>query len=401
MTLTLTMVASPDAVFPRSRQVKGGSFSLGRAPENDWCLPDAERHLSKRHCLIRMRNGYCEVADLSTNGTFLNDEDDPIGQGQVRDLRDGDRLRLGGYEFALRIAEADRSIRHAPLDASLDASLDAPGLRPLRPPMPQAALLIENSVGADSFIMAVQPDHSPGIEDAFTPPHPVVLLDDEWDLEASSAAVAQSVAPPPALTASVVNDPPPQAVDPGLLAAFLRGAGLPGATPSDPAVTMEALGATFRAMVRGLRETLIARAAIKDEFRIAQTVIRSRGNNPLKFSASDDDAMLALLGTGRRTDMGAADAMQEALRDIRNHELATMAAMQSAARALLREFNPAKLRDAAGGGGLLAQQRKARAWDSFETLHARLTHALSDDFDSAFGRAFARAYEQAQQESGG
>jgi type VI secretion system FHA domain protein len=396
MILTLTIVASPDAGSPRSRQVNGGSFSLGRAPENNWCLADAERHLSKRHCLISMRDGYWEVADLSTNGTFLNDEDDPIGQSGVRDLRDGDRLRLGGYEFALRIAEADRSIRHA----ALDASLHAPALRPLHPPMHHAALPIEDSVGADSFIMVVQPDHSPGIEDAFSPPHPVVLLDDEWDLEVSSPAVAQSVAPPPALTASVVNDPPPRAVDPGLLAAFLRGAGLPDATPSDHAATMEALGATFRAMVGGLRETLIARAAIKDEFRIAQTVIRSRGNNPLKFSASDEDAMLALLGTGRRTDMGAADAVQEALRDIRSHELATMAAMQSAARALLREFNPAKLRDAAGGGGLLAQQRKARAWDGFETLHARLTQALSDDFDSAFGRAFARAYEQAQQESG-
>jgi type VI secretion system FHA domain protein len=396
MTLTLTMVASPDAVSPRSRQVKGGNFSLGRAPENDWCLPDAERHLSKRHCLISARDGYWEATDLSTNGTFLNDEDDPMGQGRVRDLRDGDRLRLGGYEFALRIAETDRSIRHAPLDASLHA----PVLRHLHTPLHQTGLPIEDAVGADSFIMAVQPDHSPGIEDAFNPPHPVVLLDDEWDLEISSAAVAQSVAPPPALTASAVNDPPPPAADPGLLAAFLRGAGLPDATQSDPAATMEALGAMFRAMVRGLRETLAARAAIKDEFRIAQTVIRSRGNNPLKFSASDDDAMLALLGTGRRTDMGAVDAVQEALRDIRSHELATMAAMQSAARAFLREFNPAKLRDAAGGGGLLAQQRKARAWDGFETLHARLTQALSDDFDSAFGRAFARAYEQAQQESG-
>ena len=28
-----------------------------------------------------------------------------------------------------------------------------------------------------------------------------------------------------------------------------------------------------------------------------------------------------------------------------------------------------------------------------------MTQALSDDFDSAFGRAFARAYEQAQRET--
>ena len=70
-----------------------------------------------------------------------------------------------------------------------------------------------------------------------------------------------------------------------------------------------------------------------------------------------------------------------------------------AARALLREFAPSRLREDAGNGGVLAQQRKARAWDGFEALHGRMTRALSDDFDSAFGRAFARAYEQAQRET--
>jgi len=70
----------------------------------------------------------------------------------------------------------------------------------------------------------------------------------------------------------------------------------PAARPADPAAALEALGAAFRALVSGLRLALIARSAIKGEFRIEQTVIRSRGNNPLKFSADDDDALLALLG---------------------------------------------------------------------------------------------------------
>ena len=99
---------------------------------------------------------------------------------------------------------------------------------------------------------------------------------------------------------------------------------------------MEALGAAFRALVSGLRLALIARSAIKGEFRIEQTMIRSRGNNPLKFSADDDDALLALLGAGRRTEMSAAEAVADALRDMRLHEIATVAAMRSArARAVL------------------------------------------------------------------
>ena len=143
---------------------------------------------------------------------------------------------------------------------------------------------------------------------------------------------------------------------------------------------------------------LIARAAIKSEFRIEQTMIRARGNNPLKFSADDDDALAALLGAGRRTDMAPHEAVADALRDIRLHELATMAAMQAAVRAMLDGLDPAKLRASAEQGGgmtLLPAQKKARAWDAFEALHARTVQALADDFDSVFGKAFARAYERA------
>ena len=117
-----------------------------------------------------------------------------------------------------------------------------------------------------------------------------------------------------------------------LLAAFLEGAAMTDMRPADPARMMRWLGAAFRTLVSGLRSVLIARATIKSEFRIEQTVIRARGNNPLKFSAGDDDALAALLGTGRRTDMTASAAVADALKDIRLHELASMAAMQSAVR---------------------------------------------------------------------
>src|SRR5262249_34133875 len=146
-----------------------------------------------------------------------------------------------------------------------------------------------------------------------------------------------------------------------------------------------------RAVVSGLRQAMIARAAVKSEFRIEQTMIRSRGNNPLKFSADDDDALSALLGAGRRSDMGPVEAISDALRDIRLHELATVSAMQTAVRALLGELEPAKLRQAAEHAGLslVSVQRKAHAWDVFEAQHNRIAQALTDDFDSVFGKAFA------------
>ena len=187
-----------------------------------------------------------------------------------------------------------------------------------------------------------------------------------------------------------------------LMAAFLRGAGMADARPPDAEAAMERLGAAFRALVVGLRQTLIERRSFKGEFRIEQTMIRARGNNPLKFSAGDDDALAALIGAGRRSEMAPAAAVAEALDDIRKHEMASMAAMQSAARALVARFDPAPLRaEGEKSGGLLGAQKRARAFELFEKLHADTAAALADDFDSAFGKAFARAYEQALREAGG
>ena len=95
MQLTMTVLRCPDSVAPETRNVSGGEFSVGRGPGVDWVLPDPERLLSKRHFAVAFRGGSWQLADTSTNGTFLNREGDPIGAGDVRSLRDGDRLRLG------------------------------------------------------------------------------------------------------------------------------------------------------------------------------------------------------------------------------------------------------------------------------------------------------------------
>jgi len=534
--LTLNVLRCPDAVPPETRQVSGGEFSLGRGPENDWVLADPERHLSKRHCLLAFRSGGWQLADLSTNGTFLNREAEPLGQGAARALRDGDRLRLGSYEIEVRIAETAGAglggfhgggARHPSDDRFGDDPFGDDPFRPAANPFREDPLLrapVQSQFGApggfggstldpfaapphdpfgtpthdpfgtphapvnlppdfdplapepDSHFGApTQPDHTPAVGDAFhmqpAVPGPGALPDD-WDLDlspAQPAAPAPPRAPPPpaapiarpaepatappppeprhaaplpaapAQPAPAMQAPPPpaplQAAPPptprpapplapppaapipavspapvavppagaaGLMAAFLHGAGLPDAAPADPPATMAALGAAFRALVAGLRQALIARASIKGEFRIEQTMIRSRGNNPLKFSADDDDALSALLGVGRRTDMTPQAAIADALRDMRLHELASVAAMQSAVRALLARLDPARIREQSEQGGGLAVvpvQRKARAWDAFEKLHATTTQALADDFDSVFGKAFARAYEQALQEA--
>jgi type VI secretion system FHA domain protein len=193
----------------------------------------------------------------------------------------------------------------------------------------------------------------------------------------------------------------PPADDGALLAAFLAGAGLPDLVRRStvpPETLMHGLGSAFRAFVEGLREVLITRASIKSEFRIEQTIIAARGNNPLKFSPSVEDAIAAMLGEARGAFMDAETAVRDSLDDIKHHEMATMAAMQAGLRAVLAAIEPAALREeaeAAGGLSLVPAQRRARAFDLYEARFAALARDIENNTDGAFARAFARAYEAA------
>ncbi|HQT85680.1 MAG: FHA domain-containing protein [Acidiphilium sp. 37-64-53] len=420
MTLILSMLRCPDAAPPETRRLEGGEFRIGRGSDNDWVLADPERVLSKRHCVIAWRGGAWQIADTSTNGTFINRDAAPLGSGGVHTLADGDRIRFGAYEIEARMQSAAAFAPPAPPRAGYNDPFGddpfATPSAPAAPPAPDSWFGGGNSIALPSDFDPLAPDeslfgrpvadHSAAHQDAFRPP-PLApkLLPDDWDL---------SVTPPPprppapeTFNPTPVPPPPPPAAPPitsdhpDLLTAFLTAAGMPDApVGGDPAVMMRRLGGAFRAMVAGLRQSMIARAAIKGEFRIEQTMIRAKGNNPLKFSADDDDAMAALLGIGRRTDMAADAAVSDALRDIRLHEIAVMGAMQAAVRALLDRFDPSLLRaEGEQGRAMIPAQRKARAFDAFEALHGEITRALTDDFDSVFGKAFARAYEAALAEA--
>lgn len=504
MPLTLTVLRCPPSVAPEVRQVTGGEFSIGRGSENNWVLPDPDKHLSKRHCVIAFRQGIWQVAGTSTNGTFINREEAPLESGAPRTLEDGDRLILGVYEIEVRLVEEAQQSwgRSAPAAARKSDPFSNPfeddpfAPRPFMSPPVTPAVAGPDLSGFSSRLPAefdpllpdddaafagpTRADHAPATSDAMHLPSPRTVLPDDWDLddlmpaapqqtpaaspqsgrapvaqpswdapaqagrtalpEADWASPAEAVArapqqsprtdpfvPPaverpaaderstyqaplaPAAPPAVVSAPvasPTAAVAPSagqasdLIAAFLRGAGVENVVLPDPVQTMEQLGAAFRAVVSGIRHALIARSEVKREFRIEATVIRRRGNNLLKFSANDEDALAGLIGAGRRTDMGAEEAITDALTDIRLHELATMTAMQSAVRALVQRLGPDQIRDAKdqGGGMALLGNRKARAWDAYEALHAEVLRGLSDDFDSLFGKRFALAYEQAMQE---
>ena len=148
-------------------------------------------------------------------------------------------------------------------------------------------------------------------------------------------------------------------------------------------------------MVEGLREVLMSRAAVKNEFRVEQTMLRARDNNALKFSVTAEDAAAALLQPGKPGYKPPLDATREAFSDLRSHEMAVMAGVQTALIGLLHRFDPDALEKRLQPnllGNLVPAARKARTWELFCTTYKDIAREAEDDFQSAFGREFARAY---------
>ena len=118
MALTITIISDhrelvgDDSV--RAFHEQGGT--IGRSLQNDWILPDPDRFISGRHATIDFRGGMYYLADTSTNGVFMNDEDEPIGKGNPRRLFDGDRMRMGDFEFEVHIEDGESL--SVPLDSS-------------------------------------------------------------------------------------------------------------------------------------------------------------------------------------------------------------------------------------------------------------------------------------------
>jgi hypothetical protein len=83
----------------------GGRHSVGRLGAAEGTdIPLADPTISSRHAALHVdaATGTVLVEDTgSTNGTFVNDEH--IGVNGRRDLRDGDRVRFGGFTTLVKL----------------------------------------------------------------------------------------------------------------------------------------------------------------------------------------------------------------------------------------------------------------------------------------------------------
>jgi len=447
MTLTLTITKHPELPpgEAMSRTFERCNAVIGRGTDSDWQLPDPERHLSKQHCRIEFRGDRYYLVDTSKNGVFVNDAIEPLRQGNMAELQDGDRLTLGDYELEVRIesgrgraaggsqqipddfepfAEEAFNQPAAPLqsrraepefrdemlihntDPGVDpiAELAGPENRSLgggQALIPDDFDLVTGLPKTESHEGAPQKDHAPAEQQYFQPPtRTKQAIPDDWDVE---AVEQPEPAPPkkrPAARAEIPAEPADEPVAPrprpvraaagggggqDLFRVFLEGAGVEDLQLSDADIekTMHAMGQVFREVVSGLREILMGRTAFKSEFRLERTMIQQRENNPLKFSVNADEALMALLRRPGPGYLPAVEAVRQAVADVKVHQLAVVAGLQVALTAILQEFDPENLKQR------LEQQRSVLA-----NLMPGAKNAKAWEIYEAFYKEVAEGAEQ-------
>ncbi len=184
------------------------------------------------------------------------------------------------------------------------------------------------------------------------------------------------------------------------MGAFVLGLGMPPEMLEDSDINnvMFEFGQVLRTTVEGLKEILSARAELKSEFRMNYTTIRVKENNPLKFSLSVDDALNNLFlkkGEGYLTPK---EAIDEAVENMKDHQIALLAGMKAALGELVQEFDPVDVENSVEKYMEMASKiplyRKAKSWDLYCENYKEFRKGMGDNFQNMFGHTFSEAYEK-------
>jgi type VI secretion system protein len=182
--------------------------------------------------------------------------------------------------------------------------------------------------------------------------------------------------------------------------AFCRGAGIdPASLPGDAQnVLLTLAGQMLRESVLGLMDGLKGRSDLKNRLRLSQTTIQPGENNPLKFSASVDEAVLKLLDPHSTRYLGPIEAIRESFADIRTHQTALVGAIQAAVDELMNRIEPGELQErfdrGLKRGPLLGATNKMKYWDLYTEFYQVLNQRSEQGLPTLFSEELARTYAE-------
>lgn len=447
------------ALGKRSSQLFGVSGGrIGRSQDNDWILPDPDRYVSSHHCKVSFRAGKWILEDTSTNGVFINGSDTPASLEGAYTLQDGDRLRLGDYEILVGID--DRNDFSPDASGQMPIPPKAKAASP-KAPAPSKAATLPDDLGEELDITdllsdsAIQPATNsfdwgtPAVESPKPAPRPAAApipvltplqsvapapapppvskpvrsgfaslvergtedstvahskKNDDWQMQTRPYDRKTMTALTNASTLSRIEQERPKRADGPFdgsgVDAFCRGAGIdPASLPADTQAALLTLaGQMVREMILGLMEALKGRSDMKTRLRLNQTTIQPGENNPLKFSASVDEAVLKLLDPHGTRYLGPIEAIRDSFADLRTHQNALVGAVQAATDELMSRIEPGELQErfdrGLKRGAILGAANKMKYWDLYVEFYQLLNQRNEQGLPALFAEEFARTYAE-------
>lgn len=416
----------------------GGQVIIGRSDEADWRLEDPDMFVSRRHAILSEENGTVMVTDASSGGLYIDNSANPLGAGNSVPLDQGMRLRLGDFVFRVETSmagspAAEPPLSDSPFDFGPAEKAQEPAARPDSLPDPfgirredRVSVRRETPAAPRPFAQedpfgldmrkareAPKPDDllsgpSPmrgGYFDTPAPaPEPVdqTMTPEPVQPMLPPEPVQSMPSPEPIFPAPKSEPSPPQAnaEDADMIrTALYRGLGLdPDRFPvGDLAAEVEEVGSRLRELVDGLMLLLRTRAQEKQKVRVAQTLISNADVNPLKFLASTDEAIAALIHPRGAGYLPPDRAVAEAYSDLVDHQLRTWTALQTSLRRMIDRFDPEEIEKDLDETGLLekliAGGRSAKMWQLYQDRYREIARSAEEQFLGEIGQDFRDAYE--------
>lgn len=457
MPMTLRILSGPGNLLETETtkvfDEEGGT--IGRAPSCDWNLPDPENFVSGNHASVIWQDGEFYLIDTSTNGTYVNNMPEPIPSGKPLLLTHEDQFGIGNYkiEVSLDPKDAERA-----KDCSFDISTilvedqafkkqqlpkrktapPAPKkVNPLKAPLPddndentgswamldidesepagrQKASGAKKSAGKKNRAAAAEPMDL-GLEEPSELPKARKKKSKKSDAQDDNTKIkraklvgelASKKQDIEQTLGSVTNtNQAPQLLPPTvnknqMLDAFIKGLGveqdaLPNRPPED---LIEDIGRVFAELLGGLQTLMQNRSLLKDRFKLGQTMMKPKSNNPIKFSAGMDDVLPRLLSGKRGAYKASVEAIRECYFDVNADMEAMNEAMRRALSEYLKMFDPVNLQEqfehVMGKNKFLGGNKK-RYWDLYADHYATIVQHAEGRMPEGFSNEFVRAFENA------
>lgn len=355
---------------------------IGRSKKCDWVIPDHDRSVSNYHATVTYREGAFFLTDTSSNGIYDRAAGASLRKGEPVRIDHGNVYVLGETEIRALLESTASSF-----GGEVDRSQPAGGI------IPDDAFLDSDPLGAierqehgDSQIDApISPGNS--FEPLFQHAD-YARIDRENLIVPQLIATAVPAESAPAIQAEACHGEPFWDQFGNALGLDLNG--LDHAARETLAISAARL---LKHSIDGLQQSLRTRSKLKNELRLAQTVVQGIRKNPLKFTGDTVEALGVLLNADRPGQLPAEQAVDQAFRDLQAHQVALLSASRSAIRGTLKHFSPQHLTLRFERDNKPLLNTSGSRWRAYGRYHQALCQD-NDWSERLLAHDFAQAYEE-------